>query len=281
MELARAKILSFIVVCNYRGMADETYEFPLTLRVPRTAFVVVAPEPATVTQRTAEQHFGIPPRLYKELVRNGQFPTKRIGRLVFAAYDDVKRAVTEGASTHARVPRAAVSTEKKPDADAPMSIEEAASYLDSAQTPKERRERKKEIGDRAWQLFSKYDAKLDNGAPNPNYNKAMVNCGTGLILAASGLRPKSSLGTATTAAQRGEGHYGKCCWCDRPAYATKQTWEAEEGYWCGGPVCEVCARKRAANERVVCIEERQVLLPARDPSVPTQWYAPRRRRRPR
>ena len=84
-------------------MEEDVYEFPLRLRVPKTAFVVVAPEPATVTQRTVEQHFGIPPRLYKSMVRDGLFPTKRIGRLIFAKYEDVKREVTEGAYARAAV----------------------------------------------------------------------------------------------------------------------------------------------------------------------------------
>ncbi len=49
--------------------------------------------------------------------------------------------------------------------------------------------------------------------------------------------------------------------------------------WCGGPVCEVCARRRAPNERVVQVEGQKTLLPARDPSVPKGWHRPRKPRR--
>jgi hypothetical protein len=45
----------FVPACaTTRPMATDTdtYEFPLKLRVPKEAFTIVAPEPATVTQRT-------------------------------------------------------------------------------------------------------------------------------------------------------------------------------------------------------------------------------------
>jgi hypothetical protein len=160
----------------------EQFEFPLTLRVPRTAFVVVAPEPATVNQKTAEQHFGIPPRLFKRMVREGLFPVKKIGRLIFAAYDDVKRAVTEGAVARSRVEKAVEAAIAEPEKAAPMSIEAARTYFESARTPRERRERKREIEATAWKLWRTYDEKLADGSPNPKYDKALVDHGTGLLL---------------------------------------------------------------------------------------------------
>ncbi len=109
-------------------MDAEPYEFPLTLRVPRDAFVVVAPEPATVTQRTVEQHFGIPPRLYKRMVREGLFPVKRLGHLILAAYADVKRAVTEGATSQARADRAGRPSIAAPGKEDPIAVVAARAY---------------------------------------------------------------------------------------------------------------------------------------------------------
>jgi len=60
---------------------DPDQVVAITLRVPRKLFMMVAPPPATVTQRTVMQHFGIPPRAYLDLVRDGTIAVKRIGHL--------------------------------------------------------------------------------------------------------------------------------------------------------------------------------------------------------
>lgn len=257
----------------------EVVEIPLKLRVPRSMFVVAAPVPATVTQKTAEQHFGTPPRLFKEMARDGLFPVKRMGRLIFAAYDDVKRAVTEGAVARSRVEKAIEAAVDEPESDAPMSIDAAHSYLESARTSQEQRERKKEIEAKAWELMHAYGEKLDDDTPNPKHHKAKYEQGMDLLLATMGLQKKGAPTSSVSAPHAGRGYYRQCCWCDRPAYATKQTWYADKWYWSGGPVCEVCAKRRAPNERVVQIEERKILLHARDPTVPKDWNAPRRRGR--
>ncbi len=122
---------------------SDEYEFPLTLRVPKKAFVIVASPPATVTQRTSELHFGIPPRLYREMYRDGLFPAKRLGRLIFAAYDDVKHAVTAGAVARAKVEQAIEAAVVDPEHDAPMSIESARTYPDMLRSY---------IPDRAWDV---------------------------------------------------------------------------------------------------------------------------------
>jgi hypothetical protein len=254
--------------------APDVYEFPLKLRVPKGAFILVSPPPATVTQRTVEQHFGITPRAFKKLVREGAFAAKRIGQLIVVAYDDVHRALTEGAQVHARAQPVSQQTEGTVR-DEGMSVAAARAYLASATTAAEHRARKKEILDISGELSSRFAEKLEDGTPNPEFDKARFNHGIDLAIATAGpfRRPERDM-TATTP-EAGKGYHGKCCWCDRPAYATKQTWEGD--YWCGGPVCEVHARNRAANERVVL--DRTILLPARDPTVPTGYDAPRRRRR--
>lgn len=50
---------------------------------------------------------------------------------------------------------------------------------------------------------------------------------------------------------------------------------ADEWFWNGAPVCQVCARNRKANERVVDVVKMQILLPALDPKVPQGWDRPR------
>jgi hypothetical protein len=128
--------------------------------------------------------------------------------------------------------------------------------------------------------MSRFAEKLDDDSPNPKYDRKLYDHGMDLLFASMGLRRKGEMPAGST--QRhpapGEGYLRKCCWCERPAYAIKQTW-TEDRYWCGGPVCEVCARSRAANERAVAAEGRTILLAARDPDVPTEYDAPRRRRK--
>lgn len=144
----------------------DDLEVPLTLRVPRNAFTFVAPPPATVTQHTAECHFGIPPNAFKAMARDGLFPTRRIGRLIVAAYKDVKRAVTEGATAQEKLRRAskAVRTDEKL---VPISTEAAETDVESSRTPREFRERKREITEGAWDLVRAFEPKLEDGSPNP------------------------------------------------------------------------------------------------------------------
>ena len=88
--------------------ADE--EVAIVIRVPRSALTSVAPVPATVTQHTVEQHFGIPKRAYTRLLKSGLVPFKNIGRLKVASYEDVRRAVTEGALVSRRESSSAPNT---------------------------------------------------------------------------------------------------------------------------------------------------------------------------
>ncbi len=239
---------------------------------------MVAPQPATVTQRTVERHFGVPPRMFKQMVRDGLIPTKRIGKLIFAAYEDVKRVVTEGAVAQTRVEKTLKAAVADPVTQGPMSVDAAQAYLDAAGAPREQRQRRKDIGAKAWELMHAHGKKLDDDSPNPKHNEALYEHGERLLLLTMGVRLKSS-NAATASASGSAGRYGTCCWCDRPAYATKQSWDTEGWYWCGGPVCEVCAKRRGPNERVVQFEGRRILLPAKDPTVPTSFDAPRRPRK--
>lgn len=179
----------------------EQFELPLTLRVPRSAFVIVAPQPATVTRRTVEQNFGIPPRMYKDMARNGVFPSKRIGHMVFAAYDDVKRAVTDGAARRKQPDEAVRSAVTDPEVKVVMSADAALRYLASARTPREKRERKKEVSSLAWELMTGNEPTLADGSPNPKHDKGRYDHGTALILATMGLVLKDT-STASPSEQR-------------------------------------------------------------------------------
>jgi hypothetical protein len=263
-------------------MTIAPYDCPLKVRVAGGNFTIVAPTPATVTQRTVEQHFGIPPRTYRRMVREGAFPTKKVGRLIFAAYDDVRRAVTSEAQERGHAKSALQASNANGEMEPPPSLRAAREYVDTAPTRREKLRREREIASRAWAIMAEYDEKLDDGSPNPKRHKSWYDHGMNLWLTAVVGGPvKTSTGIATAGGgpTPGQGHYRKCCWCDRPAYATKQTWNEKDWYWCGGPVCEVCAKSRASNERVVQLEGQKILLPARDPTVPTEWHRPRRRRR--
>jgi hypothetical protein len=243
----------------------DQYEI-LTLRVPKKAFVVVAPPPATVTQRTAEQHFGLPPRAFRKLVREGLFPAKRVGRLIFATYEDVRRVVTEGAVAQAKVNRAIERAAEGPEAGAIDSEGEARRYLSSARTPAELRQRKKEIQAKGWDLERKYRQKLDNGRRNPNFDKTLYNIGSFMSIYAAVARwPMPPY----------VGPRGPCGSCSRPAYATRQAWE--RGCWQGRPVCETCAQNLAPYERIIQYPEEKVLVPPRDPTIPTDGHRKRRR----
>lgn len=165
-------------------------EFPLTLRVPRSAFVVVAPEPATVTQKTVQNHFGLPPTMFKQLVRDGLIPAKRVGRLIFASYDDVRRVLTEGAAAKARFESKLKSATSSSAKERPMSIDSAQAYLHSARTRREKRDREKEIAAKAWELMGAYGSKLDDNSPNPKHDEALFEHGERLLLLSIGLQLK-------------------------------------------------------------------------------------------
>lgn len=68
----------------------------ITVEIPLSAIVAVAPRPATVSQKTCEQHFGITKTVYLEMARAGRFPTTRVGKLRIARYEDVEAALTKG-----------------------------------------------------------------------------------------------------------------------------------------------------------------------------------------
>ena len=177
--------------CMANTNSDDVLELPLTLRVPRSTFVLVAAPPATVTQKTAEAHFGIPERAFKTMARDGLFPVKRIGRLLFASYDSVRNAVTQGAEQRARFTRAIDAAAREP-AKEPIAIEEATRYMETAVTPREFRQRRDEINAIASDLLSKFDEKLEDGSPNPNYDKRLHDHAYSLyyraIVAAAGRR---------------------------------------------------------------------------------------------
>jgi hypothetical protein len=247
--------------------SPDEYEFPLTLRVPRKAFIVVAPPPATVTQRTVEQHFGMPPRAFKRIVRDGLLPSKRVGRLIFVTYDDVRRVVTEGAVARERVEKAVERAVEQPSGEVMPSEGETRRYLCSARTPAELRQRKKEIQARGWELERKYGQKLDNGRRNPNYDKTLYNIGSFMSLYGAVARwPMPPY----------VGPKGPCGSCSRPAYATRQAWD--RGSWLGRAVCENCAQNLAPNERIIQYPEEKVLVPPRDPTIPADGQPKRRRR---
>jgi hypothetical protein len=70
--------------------------------VPMT---IVAPPPATVTQRTCLEHFGITPRDYFRFIAEGAFPITEKGKLRIAEYGAVLRYLTDGAAQRTARPR--------------------------------------------------------------------------------------------------------------------------------------------------------------------------------
>jgi len=78
--------------------------------VPAT---IVAPLPATVTQRTCLEHFGITPRDYLRFIAEGAFPASVKGKLRVARYADVEGYLTEGAKVKPKRARAAPAEPKK------------------------------------------------------------------------------------------------------------------------------------------------------------------------
>lgn len=159
-------------MCPTKLPADPEDDVAVTIRIPKALFIMNAPPPATVTQKTVEQHFGITPRAYKAMVRDGMFPVKKIGRAIFSAYDDVKRVVTEGAQLRKRVDLEVSGDAAHPER-LPMGPQEVIRYIEAARTPKEEKERREEMSKMIFGLCSKYGEKLDGGSPNPNRNDCL------------------------------------------------------------------------------------------------------------
>ena len=65
--------------------------------VPAT---IVAPYPATVSQRNCLEWFGLTRADYLRLVGRGAFPVKREGKLRIARFVDVEAYLTNGAASH-------------------------------------------------------------------------------------------------------------------------------------------------------------------------------------
>ena len=165
-----------------QSKADLDDDVAVTIRIPKSLFVMVAPPPATVTQRTVEQHFGITPRSYKSMVRDGMFPVKKIGKTIFASYEDVKRVVTEGAVARSKVDKALAHDAAAPEA-LPMGPEEVTRYIEAARTPKEENERRDSIRQMIHELHARYDETLEDGSPNPNHNLRMQKLASELRIA--------------------------------------------------------------------------------------------------
>jgi hypothetical protein len=165
------------------GVADDNV---VTVRVPRDTFVLMTPRPSTVTKDTVVAHFGMTPSMFMRLARDGVFPTKRIGRTVFAAYDDVKRVLVADAATREQFLRSFKTVDETPNE---LSLKAAIAYLDGARTRDERRKRSAEVSSKAWVIVRRYNEKLADGSPNPDYDKERLGRGLDLVLASSGLRP--------------------------------------------------------------------------------------------
>lgn len=154
-------------------------EITIVLRVPKSAFTTIAPVPATVTQHTVEQHFGIPKRAYVRMIKDGLFPFKKMGRLKIAMYEDVRRVATEGAAAKTCIAHVArrMSTLTRPD---PQLHAECERYLESARSRRELRERKTEVLNLGGDISFEHRPTLDDGEPNPNADKALFDFGMSL-----------------------------------------------------------------------------------------------------
>jgi len=174
---------------------EDIIQVPVTFNLPREAFVQFAPPPATVTQHSVEQHFGIPVANFKRMAREGLFPTKRVGRLIFAKYGDVLAAVTEGAEAQRHFTGVVEQVEGAPlQDDPPRTFDEAVAFIDGARTPSEQRERKRQVLEQGWRLENAYCRILDDGSPNPKHDKKLYTAGIDLVLAAQDFRRASARG---------------------------------------------------------------------------------------
>ena len=136
--------------------ANESVVLTFTTMVPKSVFTVAAPLPATVTQHSVFEHFGVPAKDYMRMARAGAFPTKRLGRLRVANYATFLEYLTEGAKAEVRFKEAvAVALEKsgtsKPSPN-PRAREEAVNWLASSRTYADYRARSEEIARRGWDL---------------------------------------------------------------------------------------------------------------------------------
>lgn len=94
--------------------AYEPVALTFTTTVPKALFTVAAPVPATITQHSVFEHFGVPAKDYMRLARAGGFPTKRLGRLRVVSYDALLEYLTEGAKAEVRFKEAVATAPNEP-----------------------------------------------------------------------------------------------------------------------------------------------------------------------
>lgn len=173
----------------------EQVAVTFTTTVPRSLFTVAAPLPATVTQHSVFEHFGVPPKDYMRLARTGAFPTKRLGRLRVASYATLLEYLTEGAKAEVRFKETVASApqqhgDPKPLPD-PRAREEAIRWLSLSRTHADYRARSEQIASKGWDLQNRFGPKLwdgehdETGRPNPDYDKALYEQGLELWTASS------------------------------------------------------------------------------------------------
>jgi hypothetical protein len=90
----------------------------IMLAVPRSALTVVAPPPERVSQATSLEVFGLPPKRFAALVKNGSFPAAREGRLWVARTEDVRAYLDSKARLHGPVRKASPGDERTEWAEA-------------------------------------------------------------------------------------------------------------------------------------------------------------------
>lgn len=174
---------------------DESVPLVLATNVPKSLFTIAAPLPATVSQHTALEHFGIPPKDYMRMARAGAFPTKRLGRLRIASYGTLLEYLTEGAKAEVRFKEAvAVAPEAAKPSPNPHARDEAINWLASSRTYADHRARSVEIARQGWDLDQRFGPKIwdgesdQTGRPNPQYDKALHEQGLDLVIAVSSVR---------------------------------------------------------------------------------------------
>lgn len=91
-------------------MADAPDPDMVTVSIPRSALVVVAPPPDLVHQGNVAAVVGIDPATYLALCKRGHWPVKREGRLRVSSRVDVLAYFTGGAHKQARKRRAPAPT---------------------------------------------------------------------------------------------------------------------------------------------------------------------------
>lgn len=95
-----------------RGADDEL----VTVAIPKSALTVIAPLPATVTQKNCFGCFGISPDDFLRMAGR-DFPILAKGKLRIARYADVEAALTRGAECVRRRKRTADPTPPAPTPD--------------------------------------------------------------------------------------------------------------------------------------------------------------------